>query len=170
MSKMAVMFYNDMIGQICSEMSLALGKTSLNTRSARTLLFMIAAHESHLVNRKQIGGPALSLFQIEPDTLDDLYTNWLAHRSAWQTVLDSYRMVGTTMLPRLEALESVDAYGVCAARMQLWRAVEKIPGADDYLALADYAKRHWNTEAGKASPEKYLTDFNRLGGPDICKA
>ncbi|MBL4826112.1 MAG: hypothetical protein JKY66_00095 [Spongiibacteraceae bacterium] len=133
-------------------------KLGMWSEAAETILLMIACHESMgFRHRVQQGGPALSYFQIEPDTLDDLYTNYLAFRPEKQTMLDQYLPEG---MSRLEALANDDAYACAAARLQLYRVPEALPEADDLEGLARYCKTHWNTDAGKATWQKYLDDFN----------
>jgi hypothetical protein len=129
--------------------------------AAEKLLLMTAAHESMGFRyRRQVGGPALSYFQIEPATLDDLYANYLAFRPRRQTAVDAFLPAG---MDRLEALEHDDRYACALARMIYARVAEALPDAEDELALANYAKRYWNTPSGKATAEKYLRDFRAYG-------
>ncbi len=126
--------------------------------AAEKLLLMTAAHESMGFRyRRQVGGPALSYFQIEPATLDDLYANYLAFRPARQAKMDAFLPTG---MNRLDALEQDDRYACACARMIYARVQAALPDAADDMALAAYAKQHWNTHAGKASAAKYLHDFH----------
>jgi len=130
--------------------------------AAEKMLLMTAAHESMGFRyRKQLGGPALSYFQIEPATLDDLYSNYLAFRPHRQAMVDAFLPSDMT---HLEALEHDDRYACAVARMIFARVAEALPDAADEPALATYAKRYWNTPAGKATAAKYLADF-RIHGP-----
>ncbi len=52
----------------------------LYSPAAEQLLLATAIQESHLTHRKQIGGPALSYFQIEPKTHNDIWDNFLKYR------------------------------------------------------------------------------------------
>jgi hypothetical protein len=52
-------------------------------------------------------------------------------------------------------------FAAAFARVYLYTFPEPLPHADDLDGLARYAKQYWNTEAGKATPEKYLADFKR---------
>ena len=59
----------------------ALEKLSLRSLSAEELVLGTAIVESGLTYLKQHGdGPALGLWQVEPATHDDLYTNFLNYR------------------------------------------------------------------------------------------
>ena len=130
---------------------------NMDSVAAEKLLIMTAAHESMGFRyRRQVGGPALSYFQIEPATLDDLYSNYLAYRPNRQKVVDVFVPIG---MNRREALEHDDRYACACARMIYARVAEALPDAGDEPALAAYAKRYWNTPAGKATAAKYLADF-----------
>ena len=62
----------------------ALTKINLWSRSAEELVLGTAIVESGLTYLKQRGeGPALGLWQIEPATHEDLYTNFLNSTGAW---------------------------------------------------------------------------------------
>ncbi|QFU04561.1 hypothetical protein FIU82_05965 [Pseudoalteromonas sp. THAF3] len=141
-------------------------------RNVEDLLVMIAAHESHFGKyRRQVGGgPARGIYQIEIPTHDDLFENYLEFRPEYKDAVLSF----TGNDPRLDwQLENNDRYATAAARLLLWRKPEAIPAPADFskspdpsgaylLALAEYAKKHWNTEGGAATPEKYLEDYLRL--------
>lgn len=132
-------------------------RVGYNAPSARKILFMTAAHESgRFQHRRQVGGPALSFYQIEPDTLDDLYDNYLSFRPKLQHQLDSFRQDSES---RLKALEFNNAYATCAARFNYARIPEALPPIEDTQAFARYAKRHWNTDLGAATAEKYMEDY-----------
>lgn len=129
------------------------------SEAAENLLMMTAAHESMgFKHRRQIGGPALSYFQIEPATLQDLYDNYLSYRPGRQAELDKWYSGD-----RLVALENDDRYATAVARMIYARVKDPLPAYDDLEALALYAKRYWNTPEGKASPGKYRDDYLRWG-------
>jgi hypothetical protein len=112
------------------------------------LLAMIAAHESlGGKHRKQIGGPALGLFQIEPVT----------HNSVWDNS-DSIRARAKRygITEDVSNLESDDRYSIWVARHYL--AMDKNPLPKTPEAMAAYCKSYWN-RTGKATPDKYLNDW-----------
>ena len=144
-----------------------LDEMAMNSPAASKLLMMTATHESMGFRyRAQVGGPALSYFQIEPNTLNDLYENYLVFRPERQALLDKYLPEG---MSREEALENKDDYACAAARLQYSRVPAALPTVSDDEALAKYAKQYWNTELGAATWQKYLDDFNRYG-PDPAPA
>lgn len=138
-----------------------LDEISMNSAAASKLLMMTATHESAGFRyRTQIGGAALSYYQMEPATLNDLYDNYLSFRPDRQALLDKYLPDDMT---REEALEKKDDYATSAARLQYSRVPVALPDVGDDEALAKYAKQYWNTALGAATWEKYLADFYRYG-------
>jgi len=112
------------------------------------LLAMICAHESlGGKHRKQIGGPALGLFQIEPVT----------HNSVWDNS-DSIRARAKRygITEDVSKLESDDRYSIWVARHYLAQDPSPLPKTPE--AMAEYCKSYWN-RTGKATPEKYLNDW-----------
>lgn len=120
--------------------------------SAVQLLCMIAAHESgQFLYAKQIKGPALSPYQIEPPTFLDVCEyaqsrNYMAGEfpSAPERLLFDFRF----------------ATGI--ARVFFLRKPEPIPMAGRITELSIYAKRHWNTHLGKATPGMYQDAYEAL--------
>ena len=48
------------------------------------------------------------------------------------------------------------------ARIHYYRVPEKLPPKEDIKAMAVYAKRHYNTELGKATWEDYAEAYKLL--------
>jgi len=79
-----------------------LGLDSGNTRAPIELLLGTAIQESHLAARVQYGGgPALGLFQMEPNTHNDVWNNFLKYRpnlaSAVQAFLAGSPQISATL-------------------------------------------------------------------------
>ena len=120
--------------------------------AAVRLLEMIAAHESGgFTYSRQLGGPALSLFQIEPATYRDLcdYAS-----SRYLAICHEF-----PRNPMRLVFDPCFAAGM--ARVFFLRFPEPLPDRDDITALAEYAKYRWNTALGKATPQQYETAWRR---------
>lgn len=132
------------------------------------------------------GGPALSIFQEEPATHDDIWLNYLAFRP------DLARKVRLLMInsenPMAEEMVGNLLYATAMCRIQYYRFLEPLPG---YLrGQAEYWKKYYNTKAGKAvdvirpdgtrevfyeagkervgkkgTPQKYIDAWNRFVEP-----
>lgn len=117
--------------------------------SAVMAIQMIIAHES--VGGKylaQTNGPALGVIQMEPATHDDVWNFG-----------DSIRANGLLFGFLNSAADRLIydlRYNVFMARQKLFMAKGALP--DNAYDMAVYLKKHWNGD-GKATPEKYLNDF-----------
>ena len=132
------------------------------SEEAVELLLMTCAHESNGGKYiKQIEGPALGIYQMEPSTHDDIWNNYLEFRMELKRDLTSqsafYDVDASEMIGNMY-------YATAMARIHYWRVPEPIPKLYQGLSesgLAQYCKDHYNTHLGKATPEKYLTDYLR---------
>lgn len=134
-------------------------RMGLWSEPAEQLLLMVAAHESAgwTFCRQHPSGPALGFYQLEPATLADLF-HWLKLKPKWRDLMSrEFKAVE----PQPDRLVFDPVYATACARMQFYRRPEPLPHHDDLDGLAAYCKRFWNTEAGKATPEKYRADFER---------
>lgn len=113
------------------------------------LLCMIAAHESGGFRYlKQVKGEAVSLFQMEPIT----------YQCVSGYCLKRHYLEGEIPSP-IERMIFDMPFSVAMARVFFLRIPEALP--DQASALADYAKRHWNTYLGKATVDDYLSAWDR---------
>ncbi|WP_448216945.1 hypothetical protein [Endozoicomonas sp. 2B-B] len=126
------------------------------SESAIQLLCMIAAHESGGFHyNKQVHGPALSIFQIEPRTYQDVvaygcsrgYLNKEENLSVKRLLFDP-------------------AFAAAIARIFFLRFTEPIPDKSDIAALARYAKFYWNSNKGKATCLMYENAWNIYYGQE----
>jgi hypothetical protein len=127
---------------------------------AEDLLVMICAHESlGGTYVAQIGGPALGIYQMEPDTHNSIWSDDLRSRR------DMYRILAGKLLlscnfghqPPAEEMVTNFKYATIMARIFFLRFLEPIPST--VPALGMYAKHFWNTKKGKATAQEYVDDF-----------
>lgn len=132
-------------------------KMEMHSPAAERLLLMTACHESggFKYDRQEGGGPALSYYQIEPDTLKDLYRNYLRFRPDMQAVLDRFKPTADCT-PEQALMDPV--YATAAARMIYRRVPQRLPALDDYMGMARYWKTFYNTPLGKGTEGKFLAD------------
>ena len=138
------------------------------SEEAVELLLMTIAHESNGGEYiKQIEGPACGIYQMEPATYTDIWNNYLKYRT--KLVLDVMHWVSLEDRTDQEMIGNM-YYATAMARIHYWRVSEALPKQTDYqphqgmdflAALARYCKAYYNTHLGKATPEKYLTDYLR---------
>ncbi len=161
--KLGKLFVEHVIQPVLDQLDMSVGaKGQLNTQAAINLILMIAAHESgHLTYSKQVRGPALGFTQMEPATFTWLM-EWLGKSKPY--LLDALSFFGPIDSPTPEYMVISPQYAVAAARLNLLRFPEALPHADDLEGLAKYAKKYWNTSAGKATEADYLNAYLAMNG------
>lgn len=132
------------------------------SQEAEELLLMTAAHESGLGRwTTQIEGSALGLYQMEPETLHCGYDNYLNYPGR-KNIFKKIVQVSGVRGPDLGQLQYNPIYSTIMARLKYYRAPGLLPASSDVWALAEYAKDHYNTHLGKATPEDYHDAYRRL--------
>lgn len=117
--------------------------------SAINLLLGTAAQESAFGTylRQTKGGPALGVFQMEPETFAAVQ-DWSRKR---------YPLVIEGRYAR--ELEWDLSLAILSARLNYIRFQGSIP--EDVIGQAEYWKRHWNTYLGKGTVEQYLRNWKK---------
>lgn len=131
----------------------------MNSNSAVNLLLGTAAQESRLGKYlHQINGPALGIYQCEPNTLDDIFNKYLRHR---KELLRKVLRLSIPGLTRSKNAEGNLYYATAIARIHYSRVPEKIPDADDIEGLANYWKKYYNTKAGRGTAAQFVKNYKR---------
>ena len=134
----------------------ALSEIELWSPAAEELVLGTAIIESRLSFIKQLGrGPALGLWQIEPDTHRDVYDNFLEYREGLYDQVLSLSAPGQTFE---ENLTSNMQYGAAICRLCYYRAPEALPDEGDLEGQARYWKRYYNTPLGAGTEGKYIAE------------
>ena len=131
------------------------------SEEAVDLLMMTAAHESNGCSYiKQINGPALGVYQMEPSTEADIWDNYLEFNTGIENfILYLLGDRGMGYAGVSEALITNLLYATAMVRVHYYRVPEALPNTLE--GLAAYAKKYYNTELGKATAEDYLEAFKR---------
>ena len=132
----------------------SLSKINLWSPSAEELVLGTAIVESGLTYIRQWGdGPALGLWQVEPSTQNDLYTNFLNYRPELGSQLMELRAPNLSMD---ENLATNLTYGAAVCRLWYYRKPDALPEAGDIEGQAAFWKKHYNTPLGKGTVTKYV--------------
>ena len=126
-----------------------------NSKSARFLLLCTAAIESNCgYYIKQVNGPALGIWQMEPETHDDI----------WAVCDALYGSLGQ-MMPNLTNAHAGELnhiymianpmYACAMARLKYSMDSEPLPDYNNFRAVYDYYKRIFNTPLGASTYEKF---------------
>lgn len=102
------------------------------------------------------GGPALGVFQIEPDTARDCYKNFLDYRPQLKEKVNHFY---NSNLSLEENLIGNLHFQVALARIIYYRDSKPIPGTLE--GVAEYWKRVYNTVKGAGTVKKFLASFKK---------
>lgn len=105
---------------------------------------------------KQISGPALGVYQIEPETHQDVWDNYLAFRADLASKVRSF--ASQTFQGEAELVPNL-AYSTAIARVIYLRVKAPIP--NDLEGQAAYWKNHYNTRHGKGTTQHYLALYHK---------
>lgn len=137
----------------------------LDSPGARELLLGTASHESDLQYLKQISGPALGLYQMEPATHDDIWANYLAYREPIASKLLEYvgaeAASGIYRQPDANEMVWNLRYATAMARIHYLRVPEPLPLATNVQAMARYWKAHYNTVLGAGTESQFVSAYER---------
>ena len=133
--------------------------------SVRRLILGTAACESMFTARKQVRGPARGLWQAEPNTVIDIYKNYLKYKpNVYKVMTDMFPDTVKFEVPSKRVIDyrlvNDDEYACAIARLVYGRDRHSIPS--DMGEIAKYYKRVYNTVLGKGSADRFLEIWNRL--------
>ena len=131
------------------------------TPSSENLVFGTALVESNLVYLKQINGPALSPWMIEPATYLDLRKRLMNNYSKiYQKILSVLCM---EMLPQdANFLVGNLTAAIIMARIKYYFDPYPLPDYKDFMRLALYHKRVYNTNLGDTEVEESSKVFKQV--------
>lgn len=129
---------------------------------AEELLLLTAAQESHLGKYlHQINGPALGIYQMEPATYEDIWSNYLKYKDGLAEEISKWHLVRTDS-KGYEQMKGNMYYATAMARAHYLRRKEPLPDHNDVEAMAAYYKQYWNTPLGAATVEEAITNYKRF--------
>lgn len=124
--------------------------------NAEELLVGICAHESKGGTYvKQLSGPALGLYQMEPFTHDSIWNQFINANTGLSRSLLTFLRANNKPAPN-EMVYNL-FYATMMARIFFMRFKETIP--DSIEGQAAYWKKYYNTVKGKGTVEDYLKDY-----------
>lgn len=101
------------------------------------------------------GGPALGIYQMEPNTLKDIYENYLTYNNQLMIKVDALRPV-TDLGTEKHQLVGNLFYATAMARVHYKRVPQALPSLGDKEGMAKYWKQYYNTPLGAGTVDKYL--------------
>jgi len=127
---------------------------------AEELLMATCAQESLLgTYRTQAPhGPARGIFQVEGNTFDDLFTNYLQYHPK---LLGQTKALFKSQPPTVDELVNNDPAAILIARLCYYRHPQALPAAGDIEAIWSFYKR-WYNGPGAAEHDQFLANYKRL--------
>ena len=138
----------------------ALEAINAYSKDAEELLMFTCATESlggFLL--RQIKGPALGIFQMEPATYHDIWRNFIYLKAPLSTMLS--KNLNITTIPDEERMIYDLKFAAVMARIHYLRVKGPLPKANDVDGLWSYYKQHYNTPQGKATKQKAMQDYQK---------
>ena len=143
---------------------------NLNSRSAIELLMLTTAQESHCgTYLEQIGGgPALGIFQMEPNAYADIFNSYLKYKPKLQNKVMQFIAPYDYVSDQIKDmnLRGNILLQIAMARVHYLRFSERLPYYKDIEAIARYWKKYWNTELGAGTVDEAIANYQRYTLPE----
>lgn len=139
------------------------------TDNARMLLLATAAIESKCgYYIKQVGGPALGIWQMEPATHDDIWKNCdkLRAPADGRGCVLAYLLGKFDVLPDNGLIVS-PMYACAMARLKYSMDAEPLPDHNNLMAMYVYYKRIYNTPLGASTYAKFEAAYIACGLDEV---
>jgi len=131
---------------------------NLYSPDVEELMMFTCANESDLGKYRTQGGggPARGIFQVEGNTFNDVWTNYLAYHSALAQQISA---LFQNQPPSVDELVNNDPAAIAMCRVQYLRAPEAIPPANDVEAIWTLYKKRYNTPMGAATHDRAMQAY-----------
>ena len=128
-----------------------LDRMNLFSEQALSLIMATGQAESHYKHLKQIKGPAIGFFQMEPATARDILNNYVVYRPKYKDALDELGFCGADL--EFGLLSNI-ALQVAFCRLHYRRVPKPLPKT--HLDQAHYWKAYYNTHLGRGTVEHFM--------------
>jgi len=109
---------------------------------------------------KQVKGPALGIYQMEPATYTDIWENYIKHSSSLVQLLALN--FSSPSIPNPERMVYDLKFATAMARLHYRRRNEPLPQHNDIEAIWEYYKKYYNTHLGKAEKEESIKHYRKF--------
>ena len=140
-----------------------LKRLELWSLAAEQLVLATGLHESNLFYLRQMHmGPALSFFQMEPASHDDIHTNYLEYHPELASKVAST----TSYWPKGAAqLTTNMAYACAMCRVHYYRSSRPLPPEGDAFRMGEMWKAVYNTKLGAGTVPSFVLTFDEYVKP-----
>ena len=142
------------IKKVCKEIVIySLEKLNLYSDEALDMIMKTGQVESGYDYLRQVKGPAVGFWQMEPATMFDIWENYVTYRVKYKDALRQLSFnegdAGNSLLTNL-------AVQAAFCRLHYRRVPAKLPAVGDIKAQAAYWKKYYNTVKGKGTVEHFI--------------
>jgi len=135
--------------------------TRLESKAAENLLLGTAIKESgNFRHITQIGGPALSFFQIEPETFDDVYHRYLGIQRP--DILGAVNDFAVRAMSNKAQLSGNPHFSCAIARIKFWMVPQPLPDSKDIDGLGCYWDKHYNCNPDHGTGPEWALMFRKF--------
>ncbi len=142
--------------------------TAINkwSESAEELLVLTCAQESlGGTYLHQLKGPALGIFQMEPNTYTDIWERYLPYRP--ELVHSMLNYLQYSRRPGPEVMVYNLSYAAFMCRIHYLRVSDALPKAEDALGLAKYWNEHYNCNPSKGTDREAVENYLKFTGKTL---
>ena len=144
----------------------ALERVGLYSESAEQLLVGTCCAESRLgTYLHQVRGPALGIYQMEPATHEDIWSNWLKYRPEEARIIRE--LIGAADWqgdrPNHALLITDLRYATIMARLKYYRSPKQLPQVDDWHGAASLWKQVYNCPMGAGTELHFMDSLLTCG-------
>jgi len=107
---------------------------------------------------KQVKGPALGIYQMEPATHADIWNNYLAYNKVLGERIVKGCDLPNDVISDFRLISNL-RYATAMTRIHYLRVREKLPHMDDIEGFSNYHKKYYNTYLGKTKVEESMAIF-----------
>lgn len=138
----------------------ALRAINLYSPAAEELVLGTACQESLCGEYlAQVRGPALGIFQMEPATYRDIWSNFLPSKPS---TLAALRELAADATPPPDLMVHDLRFAAAMCRVFYLRVPEGLPAQGDIEGMARYWKKYYNTVKGAGKPEEFVRNWRRF--------
>ena len=131
-----------------------LKKLNMESEDAADLIFKTGNAETGYRILRQMGnGPAVGFWQVEKDTIKDIWDNFVSFRKELKGKL---LMLGFNEAEQEMSVLSSLALQIAMCRITYWRYPKRLPKKGDLQGQAEYWKKAYNTELGKGTVSHFI--------------
>tara|TARA_Y100000310_G_C20557034_1_gene751087 strand:+ start:432 stop:887 length:456 start_codon:yes stop_codon:yes gene_type:complete len=123
------------------------------SEDAASLVYRTGMAESSYKHLRQVQGPAIGFFQVEPATIIDTVNNYVDYRPELKTKLYSLGWDDSNYEQRVLASIALQA---AFCRLKYRRDSKPLPKANNVMEQAKYWKRVYNSKYGKGTVEHFM--------------